>query len=259
MKRVIDLLSAGYRHEYDKRFETMQHWVNMHAHLPRGARVLLHDNHTHLGLAAETVSDWGGWQFGISYGRHRTPRQVYDLLRGMGVTHISWDRTQSNGWDSIAGDIMFFEFALREAVDRQVIDGAFLARMPSAPPAGPFDDRVAMLGCKNLFKSGLYKIEDSHRARLRPEERPLPRAPHRGAAGRRRRDRGAGQHPRAGRPLPQAADRLRAGRAAQGRAQRARDEPAHESGSGRQGTSSRRRRPRQRESRSRGIDEDDGH
>ena len=23
MKRVIDLLSAGYRHEYDKRFETM--------------------------------------------------------------------------------------------------------------------------------------------------------------------------------------------------------------------------------------------
>ena len=78
----------------------------------------------------------------------------------MGVTHISWDRTTSNGWDSIAGDIMFFEFALRETVDRRPVDGAILARMPSAPPAGPFDDRVAMLGCENLFKSGIYEIQD---------------------------------------------------------------------------------------------------
>jgi hypothetical protein len=160
MKRVIDLLASGYNRDYDKRFETMTHWVNMHNKLPRGARVLLHDNHTHLGLAAETVSDWGAWQFGISYGRHRTPREIYDLLKGMGVTHISWDRANSNGWDSVAGDIMFFEFAMRETVDRQNVDGAILAKMPTAPPSAPFDDRVAMLGCNNLYKSGVYKIQD---------------------------------------------------------------------------------------------------
>src|SRR5262249_51123879 len=145
-KAVIDLLSAGYRKDYDNRLKTSAGFVELGAALPRDARILLHDNHVHLGVNASTVSDWGGWQFGISYGRQKTPRDVYDLLKSMGVTHIQWDAALSKGWDSLAGDIMFFHFALQEAIERKTVGGMMLAKMPKAPPDAPFDDNVVFLG-----------------------------------------------------------------------------------------------------------------
>ncbi len=100
--------------------------------------MLLHDNHNHLGIGAETLSDWNGWQYGISYGRQRAPREVWDLLKGMGVTHVAWDTQVSMGWDTVAGDLMFFDFALKRTVKHAKYGGMTLAEMGPLPgPASP--------------------------------------------------------------------------------------------------------------------------
>src|SRR5262249_18704956 len=97
---------------------------------------------------------------GISYGRQRTPRDVYTLLREMGVTHVVWTAGRSNGWDSLAGDIMFFNFVVNEAKNRKNVGEFIVAKMPPAAPSAPFHDAVVFLGSNTMYKPGLYAVHD---------------------------------------------------------------------------------------------------
>ncbi|WP_437277675.1 hypothetical protein WME90_41610 [Sorangium sp. So ce375] len=175
IKAVIDLLSQGYAKRYAQRFDIYRTFQSISRALPKGARVLLHDNHNHLGIGAETVSDWNAWQYGISYGRLRTPREVWDVLKGMGVTHVAWDNHTSRGWDTVAGDLMFFDFALRRTVKPSKHGGMILAEMGPAPdPRAPFSTTVAYLGCGDAYKSGLYEVGDLTVPVFGPNNRAFP-------------------------------------------------------------------------------------
>ncbi|MBI4705339.1 MAG: hypothetical protein HY744_29895 [Deltaproteobacteria bacterium] len=158
IKKVNDLLEMGYRRQYDKRFEVFGSYGKLRELLPAKARVLLHDNHDHVGIGRSSVSDWQGWQYGINYGRLAGPRAVCELLRGMGVTHLVWAERTSKGWDSLAGDIMFFEFATRYGERRRRAGSLELADMPAKPPPEHFADTVAVLGCKQGYRTGLYRV-----------------------------------------------------------------------------------------------------
>lgn len=180
VKTVVDLLSSGYRKEYDARLAIYAPFTQIAAMLPKGSRVLLHDNQMHLGIGATSVSDFGGWQYGISYGRMGTPREVHDMLRGMGVTHLLWDTQDSKGWDSIAGDITFFSFALRHGMEKKSVGGMTFAKMSPPPePGEAFPDAVAFLGCNTTYRSGLYTRADMTMAAFGPKGRtyPEPRRP----------------------------------------------------------------------------------
>ena len=185
IKAVLDLLTAGYQGKYAERLNVYPGFQSMARALPDRARVLLHDNHVHLGIDAESVSDWGGWQFGISYGRLRSPREVWDLLNGMGVTHVAWENQLSKGWDSIAGDLMFFDFALKHTGKKTRHGAMHLAEMAPPPPPtsahAPFDATVAWLGCNDRqgYASGLYQIPDLTVPVFGPKSRsyPPPRKP----------------------------------------------------------------------------------
>ncbi|WP_437811451.1 hypothetical protein [Sorangium sp. So ce1078] len=175
IKAVVDLLSQGYAKRYAQRFDVYPTFQSISRALPEGARVLLHDNHNHLGIGAETLSDWNGWQYGISYGRLRTPREVWDLLKGMGVTHVAWDTQVSKGWDTVAGDLMFFDFALKRTVKHAKHGGMTLAEMgPPPDPQAPFPTTVAYLGCGNSYKSGLYELSDLTVPVFGPNNRAFP-------------------------------------------------------------------------------------
>lgn len=164
VKAVVDLIAAGHRKttkaEYEARFHVFAPYSDIRKTLPKGATVLLHDNHVHTGLAANTVSDWGGWQFGISYGRLESPKDVYSTLKGLSVTHLLWQSKTSKGWDSLAGDIMFFNFALRYGTERKVFGNTIVAKMPTVPPSGNFNDKVAVLGCNHGYATGLYRVRE---------------------------------------------------------------------------------------------------
>jgi hypothetical protein len=173
IKASIDLIAGGFQKD-KHRLDAYERWVALGARLPRNARVLLHDNHVHLGIGAQTVSDWGAWQFGMSYSRHPTARETYDLMKEMGVTHLVWEPNRSNGWDSIAGDIVFFHFALRDTVTRTSSGGFEMGVMPPAPPTPSAPLKVAFFGCNKVAKDGLYDVTDLNVPVFGPRSRNYP-------------------------------------------------------------------------------------
>jgi hypothetical protein len=94
----------------------------------------------------------------------------------MGVTHVAWDTQVSKGWDSVAGDIMFFDFAQKRTVKQAKHGGMTLAEMgPAPPPDLPFPTTVATLGCNDTYKSGLYELADLTVPVFGPRSRAFPR------------------------------------------------------------------------------------
>ncbi len=161
-KRVIDLIGMGYKKKYEERFKIFAPYTDVAKLLPKRSRVLLHDNHVHVGIGAESVSDWGGWQFGISYGRLGSPRAVWEKYKELGVTHVLWDHTVSKGWDSIGGDLVFFEFATRHTQGIKSVGRTRLGLMPKDPPdESERSANVLMVSCDaRNYPPGLYEVTD---------------------------------------------------------------------------------------------------
>ena len=174
VKRVADLLAAGHKGQYDERLEVFSGWVAVRDALPEDAHVLLHDNHVHLGLSRRTTSDWSTWQYGMSYGRLESPHDVWELLHDLGVTHIVWQDRISKGWDSVAGDLVFFDFAIRRTVDRKKIGQHWVARMPDEPPPDIPFRKVAFFGCDEFYASGLYPLSAMTVPVFGPDRRNFP-------------------------------------------------------------------------------------
>jgi hypothetical protein len=162
---VADLFSAHFRGEAH-RLATYPPWSDIGADLPKGAKVLVHQSHVHLGLQAASVSDWAGWQGGLSYARLGDPLAVYERLRSYGVTHLVWlswkEPWRTNELDSLGGDLVFFQFATLYAEGHKAYGDATLARMPEAPPVGPFSDGVLLRACgaAGVYEDGYYRVGD---------------------------------------------------------------------------------------------------
>lgn len=174
IKRVNDLLSAGYKGQYDERLKVFKGWTAIRDALPEDAHVMLHDNHVHLGLSRRTTSDWGTWQYGISYGQLRSAREVWELYRELGVTHIVWKDSVSKGWDSLAGDLVFFDFAVRHTVSQRRVSGHWVAAMPEAPPPDVPYGKVAFFGCPGDYRPGLYELSEMTTPVFGPERESFP-------------------------------------------------------------------------------------
>ncbi len=175
LKAVADLLAAGYKKEYDARLRTQGTYAKIGDLLPEGAHVLMHENHAHLGIGATSVADWSTWQYGMDYSLASSPREVYEQLHALGITHLSWTTGKSRSWDSLASDIMFFTFAVRHSVEQKRVAKTTLARMPDAPPPeSSFPDVVAVLGCGRQERAGLYRVADLRTPMFGPRERDYP-------------------------------------------------------------------------------------
>jgi hypothetical protein len=159
LKKSIDLLSSGFEHDYEKRFAVQEQYQSVAAALPRHARVVVHDENNHLGLEAQSIVDRFPFEYGISYGLQATPSDVFALYRSLGATHILW-APKSKGTDSLAGDIMFFDFVLRRAPSVGSFGGMRLSQMPNMAPAEPFNDAVAVFACPGSYPPGLYRVSD---------------------------------------------------------------------------------------------------
>ena len=115
------------------------------------------------------------FEYGISYGLQESPRAVYDLLRGLGATHLIW-AGKSKGTDSLAGDLMFYAF-LQHAPSLGSFGGFRLAKMPDAPPSAPFNDTVAVFSCGNSYPTGLYPVSSLRVPVYGPRQTDFPGAP----------------------------------------------------------------------------------
>jgi len=176
IKRVNDLLQMGYKRQYERRFGVLGSWRKLRTMLPRGSRLVLHDNHTHTGVGHTTINDWQGWQYGINYGRLPDDKAMHELYVELGATHIVWKQSVSKGWDSLAGDIMFFHYATQRTVNKKRIGSLHVAEIPKEAPTEPFDDRVAIFGCRGRYGTGLYRVKDLTVPVFGPRRRKFPKA-----------------------------------------------------------------------------------
>jgi hypothetical protein len=162
VKVAADLLSSGFRKEYTTRLRPFGAWWDIGVALPAGSKLLVHDMFEHVGVRSPSVSDAVGWQGGINYGRLSGPREVFDLLSGMGVTHLAYHPAISEGTDSIAGDLIFYEFVTRYTRGQKLFNKTALVQMPARPPVLPAErsDKVALLGCGDKYASGIYHLAD---------------------------------------------------------------------------------------------------
>ncbi|AKU91941.1 hypothetical protein AKJ08_2328 [Vulgatibacter incomptus] len=154
-----DLLASGYTKKPEQRVRTFGDISELRKRLPKGAKALLHDIHLHTGIGAPSVSDFQGWQGGISYGQLLDPGAIWDKLEELGVTHLVWRAGTSRGWDTLAGDIAFWNFAQRFTSGTRA--GSFtVAKMPRERPEEPAPEDVVVLGCGQKYRTGLYRLED---------------------------------------------------------------------------------------------------
>jgi hypothetical protein len=147
-KLVLDLISAGYRADWPTQRESHQDLVPVGRMLPPNSKVLVHERLIHLGLEAMSVADAPGTQGGISYGTLDNPRRVHELLRSFGVTHLLWRPGTTLGWQTVADDLVFFDFVAHHVDKVADLVGLTLATLPGAPPAPVMEPRlVRVLTC----------------------------------------------------------------------------------------------------------------
>ena len=176
LKKSIDLLSSGFEGNYEGRFRVQGQFQSVARQLPPHARVVVHDENNHLGLEAQSIMDRFPFEYGISYGLQKDPRALFDLYRSLGATHVLW-APRSKGTDSLAGDIMFYDFVVRRASSLGSFGGMRLSKMPDQPPSGPFNDTVAVFSCAGSYPTGLYPVSSLRVPVYGPRQREFPEVP----------------------------------------------------------------------------------
>ena len=159
--------------EAKKRLEIQPEQTALGRKLPDGARLLMHEEHTRLGIRAQWITDYPGEQYAISYGDTGSAAEVWDTLHALGATHVAWKPT-SRAYDSVAGDVRFFDTVNRFFGQAAIVGSYRLVTLPETRPAEPealASGQVLVLGCadqKNpTYASGLYPFDA---LRVRPQE-----------------------------------------------------------------------------------------
>jgi len=177
LKKTIDMLSAGYEKKYQERFTIGQDkYEEIGKKVPKNGVVLMHEVQNYFGLPRAVIADYTQWQYGISYGLQRSPREVHEALRKMGATHMVWNE-RSRAYDSIAGDLMFYSYAIGFGLNRQDVRGLNLAELPRKAPnqtAQNFPDKVVILGCGKPYADGLYRVSDLAQPNWGPKQKEVP-------------------------------------------------------------------------------------
>lgn len=158
---VVRLLGEGNKGDYEDRFRFGEaDLYTIGRNLEPGAKVVVHDSHLALGLKRPAVMDMCGWQGGISYGRLKSPHDLYAQLAGYGVTHLVWQTEKSRGHDSLASDLKFFWFARTYGLSPSVVGGQTVAVMPlMVDAADKFPVNVAVLACDGTYAPGVYQLD----------------------------------------------------------------------------------------------------
>jgi len=188
LSAVLSLITSGRegqaaRHEQLDVFRPM---AEVGRALPPHATVLVHEMHDHLGLQAASVSDFIGWQTGISYVEAAPRDQLHALLHDrMKVTHVLWRPGVSSGMASLGSDLAFFRYVARD-LERPTSVGPFLlAALPAAAPSpGPGPDEAAVIACDGTYATGVYALSSLDVRTVDPppaQDYPRPRVPWDGA------------------------------------------------------------------------------
>jgi hypothetical protein len=131
--------------------------VELGASLPKDAVVLLHSWHSMLGIDRTVLLDMAGFQGLIDYRPFRTPRELYERYRSLGVTHVVSVPGQSFA-PSRQEEILFQAFAARHGGAKQRFAGLEVFPLPASAPPVEAPYRGLLVGMPG-YVDGLYPIE----------------------------------------------------------------------------------------------------
>ena len=185
MQPLIKLGSSGFRNQAEGRRHWLGTFQTLATAMPAGSKVVVHESHLKYGLGAMTVSDMKPWQFGLDYGLLDDAQGIFDELQRLEVTHLIYHRGLRRSSDSLAGDLVFWDFVGRHANVILESGGWTLARMPSRRPKRQSKTNVAVWLCQGSYDTGVYPLPSLavHTLAGRPAPdfpkpiRPLPARP----------------------------------------------------------------------------------
>lgn len=166
-------------HRHGDPVVAISEWEAMARALPRGAKVLVHEEELHLGLGTQTVLDYAGDQAVFYWGDvgRATPREIHATLRAHGVTHLLWADRIDHGSDTLAGAFAFFDFAKHDTEVVGTYGGFVVARLRDVPREVPAGE-VGYHPCTvtEPFEEGLYALGEVARSKGDPRPIARPRA-----------------------------------------------------------------------------------
>ncbi len=154
---AMDMIADGYQGRFAERFQPPSDLVSAGKSLPRSARVLIHEQHLRLGIGVPAVSDALGTQGALSYRRARSPRDLWEQLRALGVTHILWPASPI-GLETWGDETVFYDFVSKDLVAPGHFDGVVLGALGDAPPSDVPYGPVALLGCDLAHRVSLPEV-----------------------------------------------------------------------------------------------------
>jgi hypothetical protein len=155
---ALALLSSGIEGRARAQLRTYREpYLTLSDSLPKNATVLLHTQHVSLGLDRPTLHDLIGFQGVIDYREFRTPRDLYDRLRALGVTHVVVTPGVASA-PSKQEEIVFDAFAASCKVAKKTFGGLEVFPLPDAPPAAEPPYRALSVGIWG-YADGLYPVE----------------------------------------------------------------------------------------------------
>jgi hypothetical protein len=168
LRAAIDLARGGFEGHAKSRFEGFRSsYVAIGQALPPDAKVLFHASHNSLGINRDIFLDMAGFQARVTYYQARTPLELYDHFRSLGITHL----LEGQGiWESTRQESVLYNLLMnRYAKQLGRFGGYRLAMMPTEPPPAEAPYRVLCLKLKG-YADGLYPIEKLNRVERVPAE-----------------------------------------------------------------------------------------
>ena len=185
LRAAIKLDSAGYSGRFDDaRFDQHRTEQRITDATPPDARILARNYKALLGLDRYVLSDVPVTQWAIDYSHCRNPREFWDQLRGLGVTHLLWPVGQRR--PHIWNNTILFDAVAAEAGRRERIGSVALVELPTQPPPDSVPYLVLTVGIRE-YPDGLYPVEAldvdyRYPERFSPRPRPRTKLTRRNAA-----------------------------------------------------------------------------
>lgn len=158
MVSSMSLAKSGFEGRAKTRFDGfLATYVAIGEALPKDAKLLLHNLHLSLGINRDVFLDSEGMQGLITYRYSRTPRELFDYYRSIGITHILDSPDGILPWSRQA-QVLYLAFVNRYAVRMPPPGGGYrLMAMPDTPPPAEAPYQVL---CMHLgpYEDGLYPV-----------------------------------------------------------------------------------------------------
>jgi hypothetical protein len=151
LRTAVGGRSAEGLGRYRREFIALRDW------LPQDAVLMLHDAHNMLGIERPVLLDWIGFQGLFDYRLYQTPRDLYDRLRALGVTHVAW-LPVSPVARSKQEELIFDAFVDASGQQARRFGAMSVFALPAAPPppVAPYRVLVVALGG---YGNGLYPVD----------------------------------------------------------------------------------------------------